>query len=234
LATRLGVDVYSRNLALQQELNRVASAMAGGGLALDVGTMPIGGAAGMGLTIIGVDQTVESLINDSSPDDLRNWADQRLSALGANRDTISQFLEHPWYSARQETIIAAAFDRIQVDPSLFLETANKALTEQDARYFEHVAQLLAVYSARVGPLKSFRLENGLLCAMDGNGVLVVPVSFDYGIWTETVSQRVDALAALTGGDQRIKSIEIWTDGKISDRGKNELSKRAIGYQYVSL
>ncbi len=42
------MDVYSRNQALQEELNRVASAMAGGGLAFDIGTLPVGGAAGIG------------------------------------------------------------------------------------------------------------------------------------------------------------------------------------------
>jgi hypothetical protein len=42
LAARLGVDVYSRNETLQKELDRVASAMAGGGLALNIGTMRSG------------------------------------------------------------------------------------------------------------------------------------------------------------------------------------------------
>jgi len=65
LAARLGVDVYSRNQALQEELDRVAKATAGGGLAFDIGTLPVGGAAGIGLTLIGVQQTVDSLINDS-------------------------------------------------------------------------------------------------------------------------------------------------------------------------
>jgi hypothetical protein len=54
LAARLGVDVYSRNQTLQDELNRVASAAAGGGLAFDIGTLPIGGAIGIGLTVIGI------------------------------------------------------------------------------------------------------------------------------------------------------------------------------------
>src|SRR5580692_3681369 len=40
LATRLGVDVYSPNQALQDELDRVAKATAGGGLAFDIGTLP--------------------------------------------------------------------------------------------------------------------------------------------------------------------------------------------------
>jgi hypothetical protein len=234
LAARLGIDVYSRNEALQKELDRVASAMAGGGLVLDIGTIPIGGAVGVGLTAIGIEQTVDTLINKSSTDDLRKWNEQNLVKLGAKRDLVAQFLNHPWYSPRQETIITAALEKAQVDPNLFLETANKALTDQDGRYFQHVAQLLAAYSEKVAPLQSLRLQDGFLCAVDQNGVLVVPVSFDYAIWTETVAQRVDALAGLAHSDQNIKSIEIWTDGKVSDRAKSELNHRSIGYQSLSM
>ena len=229
LAARLGVDVYSRNEALQKELDRVASAMAGGGLALNIGTMPIGGAVGIGLTAIGIEQTVDSLINESSPDELRKWNEQNLTKLGAKPDVITQFLNHPWYTPRQETIITASLRKANVDPNLFFESANKALTEEDGRYFQHVAQLLAAYSEKVAPLQSLRLEDGVLCALDRNGVLVVPVSFDYAIWTETVAQRADALASLVSSDQNIKSAKIWTDGKLSDRLKAELDRRSIGY-----
>ena len=234
LAARLGVDVYSRNQALQKELDRVASAMAGGGLALNIGTMPIGGAVGIGLTAIGIEQTVDSLINESSPDDLRKWNEENLARLGAKPDDIAQFLNHPWYSPRQETIITAALKKASVDPTLFLETANKALTEEDGRYFQHIAQLLAAYAAKVAPLQSLRLADGVLCALDRNGVLVVPVSFDYAIWTQTVAQRVDALVSLIGSDQNIKSAKIWTDGKLSDRVKAELGQRSIGYESLSV
>jgi len=233
LAARLGVDVYSRNEALQKELNRVASAMAGGGLAFNIGTMPIGGAIGLGLTAIGIERTVDSLINESSPDDLRKWNEQGLTKLGAKPDVITQFLSHPWYSPRQETIITAALKNANADPNLFLETADKALTEEDGRYFQHIAELLAAYSEKVAPLQSLRLEDGVLCAVDRNGVLVVPVPFDYAIWTQTIAQRADALASLVSSDQNIKSAKIWTNGKLSDRLKAELDRRAIGFQSLS-
>ena len=234
LAARLGVDVYSRNETLQKELDRVASAMAGGGLALNIGTMPIGGAVGIGLTAIGIEQTVDSLINESSPEELRKWNEQNLTKLGAKPDLITQFLNHPWYSPRKETIITAALKKANTDPNLFLETANKALTEEDGRYFQHVAQLLAEYSEKVAPLQSLRLEDGVLCGLDRNGVLVVPVSFDYAIWTQTVAQRADALARLVSSDQNIKGAKIWTNGKLSDRLKAELDRRSIGFQSLSI
>jgi hypothetical protein len=234
LAARLGVDVYSRNQALQEELDRVAKATAGGGLAFDIGTLPIGGAAGIGLTVIGIDQTVDSLLNESSPDSLRKWNEENLLKLGANRDLVAQFLNHPWYSLRQTTIITASLNKTEINPDLFLEAANKALTEQDGRYFEQVAQLLAAYSQKAAPLQSLRLQDGLLCAVDRNGVLVVPVSLDYAIWTATVAQRVDGLAGIPAGDPSIKSVAVWTDGQASERVKTELGKRTIDYQSFSL
>jgi hypothetical protein len=94
--------------------------------------------------------------------------------------------------------------------------------------------LLAAYSQKVAPLQSFRLQDGMLCAVDSNGNLVVPVSLDYAIWTATVAQRVDDLAHVPIDDPAIKSVQIYTDGNASDRVKAELSKRAIGYQRISL
>jgi hypothetical protein len=234
LAARLGVDVYSRNQTLQEELDRVASAIAGGGVAFDIGTLPIGRAAGIGLTAIGIQQTVDGLINDSSQDSLRKWNEQKLSQLGANRDVITEFVNHPWYTLRQQTIITTALSKTEIDPTIFLEAANKALTDEDGRYFENVAELLAAYVQKATPLQSFRLQDGLIYAVDRNGVLVVPVSLDYAIWTATVAQRVDSLAGLIGRDPDIKSVQIWTDGQASERIKAELIKRAIGYKSISL
>jgi hypothetical protein len=232
LAARLGVDVYSRNQALQDELDRLASAVAGGGLAFDIGTLPIGGAVGIGLTVIGIQQTVDSLINDSSPNSLRNWNEQNLIKLGANRDLVFQFINHPWYTLRQITVITASLATSKVNPDLFLESANKALTPADGNYFEQVAELLAGYSQKTA-LQSLRLQDGLLCAVDTNGALVVPVSLDYVIWTAKVAQRVDGLAQVPVDDPTIKSIKVSIDGKASERVKSELSKRGIGYQSLA-
>ena len=230
LAARLGVDVYSRNQVLQDELDRVASATAGGGVAFDIGTLPIGGAVGIGLTVIGVQEIVDSLINDSSPTSLRDWNEKNLVKLGPDLDLVFQFINHPWYTLRQITVITTSLVTTKINPDLFLESANKALTPADGRYFEQVAELLAVYSQKTAALQSFRLQDGLLCAIDKNGVLVVPVSFDYAIWTAKVAERADDLAHVLVAEPTIKGVQVCTDGKASERVKSELSKRGIGYQ----
>jgi len=102
------------------------------------------------------------------------------------------------------------------------------------RDFENVAELLAAYAQKAAALQSFRLEDKLICAVDQNGVLLVPVSLDYAIWTATVAQRLSELADLKNSDQNIKSVAIWTDGKASERVKTELKQRGIDYQSLSL
>ena len=94
--------------------------------------------------------------------------------------------------------------------------------------------MLAVYSQKTAPLQSLRLQDGLLCAIDNNGVLIVPVSLDYAIWTAKVAQRVDDLAHLPVDDPTIKGVQVCTDGKASERVIAELSKRAIDYESISL
>ena len=74
----------------------------------------------------------------------------------------------------------------------------------------------------------------MLCPVDSNGDLVVPVALDYAIWTATVAQRLEDLAHVSVDDPTIKGVQICTDGKASDRVKAELGKRAIGYQSIPL
>jgi hypothetical protein len=49
----------------------------------------------------------------------------------------------PWYTLRQITVITASLAATKVNPDLFLESANQALTPADGRYFEQVAEVLA-------------------------------------------------------------------------------------------
>ena len=90
--------------------------------------------------------------------------------------------------------------------------------------------MLTFSSQKPAPLQALRLRDGLLCAIDTNGVLIVPVSLDYAIWTAKVAQRVDDLAHLPVDEPTLKGVQVYTDGKASERVKSELSKRKIGYQ----
>ena len=112
--------------------------------------MPIGGAVGGVVTALNVNENLQQTLVNSTPDDLRIINRKKLFALGVTRENADEFLMHPWYSPWHETIITDALATIGVDPTQFLEKACRALTEQDANYFQSLAQVLARYHKTVG------------------------------------------------------------------------------------
>jgi hypothetical protein len=152
---------------------------------------------------------------------------KKLQALGTAKATADEFLMHPWYSPWHETITTDALATIGVDPTNFLQAANRALTEQDANYFQSLAQILARYHKSKAALSSIRLEGERVCAMDSNGILVVPLSCDYAIWSENAAGRVEAFTRLSEGGGEIKGLALWVDGKVSERATQELKNRKI-------
>ncbi len=227
LAAQLGVSPYTTNEELQRELTATARAMAGGGLVVSAATAAASGGAGTALSVVGVNETLQNALVNSTPEDLRLNNRKKLLALGVDRALTDEFLMHPWFSPWHETIITDALARIGVNPTAFLTGAVKALTPEDASFFQRVAQILARYHAEATPLRAIRLEGGIITALDKNGTLVVPVSFDYAIWAERTARRAEEFAALAQRGGEIKGLALWTDGLISERLTAELQQRHI-------
>ena len=224
LAAKLGVSPYSTNQELQELLTNTARAMAGGGFLITGATAIVGGPV---ITVLNVNQNLQQTLVNSTPSDLHIINRKKLLALGVTRENADEFLMHPWYSPWNETIITDALATIGRNPTQFLDRACRALTEQDANYFQRLAQILARYHKTKAPLKSIRLENGRVCAMDSGGRLVVPLSCDYAIWSEPAASRVEEFSKLSQEGTEIKGLVLWVDGKVSDRATQEFKNRKI-------
>ena len=227
LAAKLGVSPYSFNQELQKQLTLNARAIAMGGLVVKAATAAVGGPAGHVLMGLNVNQALQQTLVSSTPDDLRIMNHKKLFALGVTREDADEFLTHPWYTPWTATITVDALATIGIDPTAFLANACKALTEQDAIYFERLAQVLARYHTKKAKLRSLRTESKAVCALDANGTLVFPLSCDYAIWNERAAGRVGEIAALAEGEADIKGIAVWVEGKTSDRATQELKNRKI-------
>ena len=59
------------------------------------------------------------------------------------------------------------------------------------------------------------------------GVLVIPLSCDYAIWSEHAAARVEAFSQLPQSRSEIKGLALWVDGKVSERAAQELKNRKI-------
>jgi hypothetical protein len=224
LAVKLGVSPYSTNQELQEQLTNTARAMAGGGFVIAGATAIVGGPV---LTALNVNENLQQTLVNSTPSDLRIMNRKKLFALGVTRENADEFLMHPWYSPWHETIIVDALATIGRDPTQFLERACRALTEQDANYFQSLAQVLARYHKAKTPLSSLRIESGRVCAMDSKGTLVIPLSCDYAIWSENAAGRVADFSQLTQGRPEIEGLALWVDGKVSESAAQELKNQKI-------
>jgi hypothetical protein len=227
LAAKLGVSPYSTNQELQEQLTNAARAMAGGGFVVSAATAAVGGTAGDVISVLNVNQNLQQTLVNSTPSDLRIINRKKLFALGVTRENADEFLMHPWYSPWHETIITDALATIGRDPTQFLERACRALTEEDANYFQSLAQVLARYHKTKTPLSSIRIESGRVCAMDSNGTLVIPLSCDYAIWSENAAGRVADFSQLQQNRSEIKGLALWVDGKVSDRAAQELKSQNV-------
>ena len=233
LAFKLGVSPYSDNQELQEQLSNVAWAMAGGGLVLGAAGMIVPGAAGTTLTAVGGNQILQNQLIDTPPSQLRILNRKKLFALGLDRDMADAFLMQTSFTPANATIIVDALSRIGVNPEAFLNEADAVNCPEDAFYFQRLAQLLLLYPQTVAPIMSLHVKDGLVCALDKNGVLVVPVSLDYAIWSERVANRVYEFSKLVSmSNSKVKSLTLWTDGQLSQRLCEELSKRNISYQII--
>lgn len=229
LAAKLGVSPYSTNEELQEQLTNTARAMAGGGFIVNAATAAVGGGVGNVLSVLNLNQNLQQTLATATASDLRIINRKKLFELGVTRENADEFLMHPWYSPWHETIITDALATIGLDPTAFLERAVRALTEQDADYFQRLAQVLARYHKAKTPLRSLRIEGGIVSAMDSNGILVVPLSCDYATWNERAAGRVEEFSQLPQSRSEIKGLALWVDGKVSERAARELENRKIDF-----
>ena len=227
LALDLGVSPYSTDIALQHELDLAARAMAGGALVVNVAGMAVDGGAGAALSMIGINQTLQRALVESTPEELQAKDHATLTALRVPEAEIATFFRNPWFSPWQSSLLVHLLQEIGVDPSLLLRQAASSMTQHDARYFVQLARLYHHHDQNVSPLSAFREEFGLLCALDSKGSLVVAVAADLIQWSPLLQSRAEEFQTLVKADGPVRSLVLITDGALSPRASEELFQRHV-------
>ncbi len=233
LAARLGVDVYSSNSVLQKELNSLAWATTLGSLTLSAALAPVGGPAVTAVSLTRTAQQVSDTLKEYPPQRLRQINEQKLTAMGVASGLATQFLEHNSYTPTHHTVIVNSLEALTGarGRDAFIQQALSANDEETANFFMNMAETMRGYQLKVSPIKQINAYGPLIFAKAGNGVVLIPLPLDYGIWTERASQRVPAaLAAYKGSIPDAKKIEAWVSGTVSKRAKEELAR--LGVQVV--
>jgi hypothetical protein len=229
-AAGAGIDVYSGNTVLQEELNRIGWAAAIGGLTVSAAAMPLTGPAAMVAKNGRLLQQVNGVLASEPPARLRIINEEKLSAMGIPDGLAKQFLDSQVYTPSQSTVLIASLDSLgakAADRGTVLEQALSAGDEAEAAFYVATAQMLAGYSDKVAGLKRLFGSGRLVMAITQKGRLLVAAPVDRVIWnerTEQVSKLINDVAVRAGVKGKV---DLWLTGTASNRAKKELAKRDL-------
>jgi hypothetical protein len=231
-AAQLGVDVYSSNKVLQEELNSVGWAAAVGNLTVAAALTPVGGGAGAALTGVRWSNAVNDYLKAEPASRLQIISEDKLEEAGVSAELARRFVNQPRFTPRHYIIIAESLARLGPAPArgrdLFVEAALGAEDEADANFYSAVAQILRGYHETVSPITEIRMSRRLAVAWAKNGNAVVPLPVDYLIWTDTVDKRSAELAAAYRESGAAGQIQLWLTGTASRPAMKQLVERRFG------
>jgi hypothetical protein len=229
IAYDLGVDVYSSNRVLQNELDGLSKAQALGSLGVSA-AIPYGGGTMVGISRMS--QTagdVNRLLRDESPSGLRNINERKLQAMGVDRSLTERFLNSTQLSPRHKTVIVACLERLSGTRGreAFINFALQAVDESSANFMQNMAEILAAYQQTVSPIQEITAP-GVIMARATNGTVLIPFPLDYGVWTVRAERVVKNTLAGYKRDRRSPArFEFWVTGTVSPLARRQLEAQGI-------
>ncbi len=226
-AYHMKVDAYTSNKLLQEELNKFSWASIAGNYTVMIATFPISGPASLAMTITSTAKVMYLILRDSSPEDLRKINREKLEKMQIEEAVIEKFLEHPWYSPRHETILVEALAALEgvENRGEFLKVAVEAGSEEEAFFFQRMAEMMRGYHESVSPGRAIVVVNHIPMLYTGDGRLALTLLLDYLWWSPQALVVSDAVAKFRPTDREVRQLELWASGRLSSRARQELQTR---------
>jgi hypothetical protein len=219
LARELGVDPYSRNEVLQDELHRVAQISGTVGKVTKM-LLPMP-------AMVSAAQNVSNLVWSLSPTDLLIQNEETMQGLGYRKKEIKTFFSNRAFTPTQQTAFVAALESLDEvnGRELFLDMAGEAQTCTEGEFVIQSILFYQLYHENHQPLEALaRTPDGVLpLAITANDALLF-APLDYMTWTEEIATgtaRVNSLLVelgITAGKQ------LWVEGRISPVAETHLNE----------
>lgn len=185
-ARQLGVDPYSDNPRLQEEMEKVTWAFFAGGLPLRIGAMAASGGASAALTATKVLGLPED-IYDITPAELALRDRESLEAMGVDAATIDAVVQNPALSVSLRHGIVESLKRLPGPGRTGIVQVATTCEQQRQVVFLNRALRMLVSRHGVSPYASVRAFGRLPAALTAEGVLEVAAPVDYVSWTAEVA-----------------------------------------------
>ncbi len=230
IATKYGVNVYSTNALLQEELDRLAWADYLGGIGVGLAQSAIPGVGGLLLSTSGTARLLNEVINSTPASELWVRNKDKLVAMGVNPDTIELYLNNPSFTPALQTVMVEALEKLTgaANRDLFIKISLQAHSHEMAKNITIITTMMAGYHQHVEPLKTFAPFARVLFATTASGTRVLTVPADHVLWSNLVAEAATWLdEAPPAKPQRVKK-QLWILGDFSAKAKAEL--QALGWE----
>jgi hypothetical protein len=227
IASELDVDPYSSNKELQKQLNRFAWAAYAGGLPYLF--VPFVDDRDFQNDLSEPTDRLAELLRFYSPEDLRRLNRIELAVMGVAKSQRDEFIGHPWYSPRHETVIVDALAALDLttDRAEFIRVAITAGSEEDASFYQRTAELFRVYSDRVAAIQSIVVIDGTPMGYTEDGSLVLPLPADRIIWSPTVAALTRAMTQPPPAGLTIARTELLISGTVSPMARQKIEALGV-------
>jgi hypothetical protein len=239
-AYKLGVDVYSSNKALQKEMNSVSVA----GFASGAGTSLLFTKAGASAEDLMLEDAydlkiitrtpfldeIDKLLLDNTQDGLQLINREKLKQMGVKESMVKEFLSHPSYSPRKETIIIHALAEMDGarNRDQFIKQALRAEHEEIALLYENLAELMHSYHKNVNPIIEIIPVRSSAVGYTTDQTIICVQPHDYVYWTKRTDLFCSELKLLLKSEARpVKHMYIWFTGKFSPMAKEAFASRGM-------
>jgi hypothetical protein len=212
-AARYGIDVYSTNTILQQELDRVAWAATLGNMTLGALSIVTGAVVLQVASNVRLLDQARSIVEATPPSELALRNREQLKRMQVPSQVTDRFLQNPMLSPRHQTLIVIGMASLGDIPGRagFIAYAAQARTEDEALLMQQMAELLASYNASVAPVRRIASFVNLPVAYTGkSAVLLLPI--DRVAWTERTAALAGRIARDLPDRPSGAATEIWITG----------------------
>lgn len=231
LAGALGVDVYSSNAQLQEELDRVAWSSVSGGLSFTalMAALPIPPALSAVQRTTGFTAGLNELMVTRSGGDLYRMNREILRGMGMPDSRTEPFLDNAAASPRHKTFIVAALREMRGVEGLerFVDLGRALANEEQALRLQRLAELARGYHVNVSPLREVVELGDMVALVSESGTLAAALPADRLLWTAETRDLSDDLRELAETVGSGGSTQLWVSGDSSDAARDALEERDI-------
>lgn len=193
LALKVGVDPYTQDEALSEQLDRAAAASTSDDLSVNAVLAMVPG--GISVTAEGMAEPLRMLILDSTRSEIEKYPADVLRGLRVSEPVIEAFAANPNFSPFERAVLAYDLEALTLveGREALAARAAEAKTRDEAYLMLRQVALYEHYHRTIGPLAQVRYIADFPVAIRKDKIATLVLPLDMLSWTRTTATAISAL-----------------------------------------